>query len=168
MLTNGLLTKILLWNFWKIYIEQFPKVKAWWEEIWAAREQRDLCQVHMESPPLPCLIQGTGTQYWDICTTRQLWGSEQGSDHQPSGPVWIQGHRTGTRERQKHITDNKMARGKQKSISQRKQDNLPTPVPSYTITANSGMPNPPEKEDTELKSYLKTRIEILKEEQEEK
>ena len=61
-----------------------------------------------------------------------------------------------------------MARGKRKSISQGNQDNLATPESSSTITANIGMPNTPEKEDTDLKSYLKTLIKILKQEQEEK
>ena len=61
-----------------------------------------------------------------------------------------------------------MARGKQKSISQRNQDNLATPEPRPPIRANIGMPNTSEKEDADLKSYLKMLIEILKQEQEEK
>ena len=69
---------------------------------------------------------------------------------------------------QEHKTDNKMARGEGKNLPQGNQDNLATPVPSSTITANSGMPNPPEKEDADLKSYLETMIEILKQQWEEK
>ena len=61
-----------------------------------------------------------------------------------------------------------MARGKQKSISQGNQDNLAIPGPSSPITENIGMPNTPEKEDADLKSYLKMLIEILKQEREEK
>ena len=61
-----------------------------------------------------------------------------------------------------------MARGKRKSISQENQDNLATPEPSSPITANIGITNTPEKEDTDLKSYLKMLIEILKQEREEK
>ena len=55
-----------------------------------------------------------------------------------------------------------------KSISQGNQDNQATPAPSSPITANSRMPNTPEKEDSDLKSYLKMMIEILKQEREEK
>ena len=80
----------------------------------------------------------------------------------------IQGYRPDTRERREHITDNKMARGKRKSISQGNQDNLATPEPSSPITANIGTPNTPEKEDTDLKSCLKTLIELIKQEREEK
>ena len=61
-----------------------------------------------------------------------------------------------------------MARGKQKNLPKGNQDNLATPEPSSPITANSGMPNTPEKEDSDLKSYLKMMIEILKQEREEK
>ena len=61
-----------------------------------------------------------------------------------------------------------MARGKRKSISQENQDNLAKPELSSPITAIVGMPNNPEKEDADLKSYLKTLIEILKHEREEK
>ena len=57
-----------------------------------------------------------------------------------------------------------MARGKRKSTSQGNQDNLATPEPSTPITANIGMPNTPEKEDTDLKMLIK----ILKQEPEEK
>ena len=69
---------------------------------------------------------------------------------------------------QGHKTDNKMARGKGKNVPQGNQDNLATPEPSSPITANGRMPNTPEKEDTDLKSYLKMMIEILKQEWEEK
>ena len=96
--------------------------------------------------------------------TQQLWGAEQGSDHLPPGLAEIQGHRPGTRERQEHITDNKMARGKQKSIPQVNQENLTTLEPSSPITANSGMQKIPEKEDSDLKSNFKMMIEILKQE----
>ena len=61
-----------------------------------------------------------------------------------------------------------MARGKRKGISQGNQDNLATPEPSSPIRANIGIPNTQEKEDTDLKSYLKMMIEILKQEREEK
>ena len=80
----------------------------------------------------------------------------------------IQGHRPGTRERREPVTDNKMARGKRKSISQGNQDNLATLELSSSITTNSRMPNTPEKEDSDRKSYLKMMIEILKQEKEEK
>ena len=55
-----------------------------------------------------------------------------------------------------------MARGKQKSISQGNQNSLATTEPSSLITASIGITNTPEKEDTDLKSYLKMLIEILK------
>ena len=61
-----------------------------------------------------------------------------------------------------------MARGKQKNIPKENKDNMVTLEPSSPITAKSRMPNTPEKEDTDLKSYLKMLIEILKQEQEEK
>ena len=61
-----------------------------------------------------------------------------------------------------------MERGKRKSISQENQDNLAAPEPSSPITANIRMPNTPEKEKANLKSYLKILIEILKQEREEK
>ena len=61
-----------------------------------------------------------------------------------------------------------MARGKRKSISQRNQDNLATLEPSSPITANIGTPNTPEKESSDIKTYLKVMREILKQDQEEK
>ena len=61
-----------------------------------------------------------------------------------------------------------MARGKQKNFFQGNQDRLATTVPSSPITEKSRMPNTPEKEDADLKSYLKTMIKIFKQEREEK
>ena len=61
-----------------------------------------------------------------------------------------------------------MVRCKRKSISEGNQNNLTTQVPSTPITANIGVPNTAEEEDADLKSYLKTLIEILRQEWEEK
>ena len=60
------------------------------------------------------------------------------------------------------ITDNKMARGKQKNLPNGNQDNLATPEPRSPTTGNSGMLNTPEKEDSDPKSYLKIIMEIFK------
>ena len=69
-----------------------------------------------------------------------------------------------------------MARGKQKNLCNGNQDNLATSEPSFPIIASSRMPNTPEKEDSDLKSYLKMMMQIfeksvnnsLKQEREEK
>ena len=58
-----------------------------------------------------------------------------------------------------------MARGKRKNIPKRNQDKLATAEPSSPITANSRMPNTPEKEDSDPKSYLKMMMETCKQEQ---
>ena len=55
-----------------------------------------------------------------------------------------------------------MARGKQKNLHNGNQENLATSEPSFSITAKSRMPNTPEKEDSDLKSYLKVMIDIFK------
>ena len=125
----------------------------------------DLFSCFLLQPKTTCSVGWTLPYQSSIkkCSTE-----EQGSAHLPPGPVEIQGHRPDTREKQEHITDNKMARGKQKSMSQGNQDDLAIAELSSPITANIGMPNTPEKEDADLKSYLKTLIEILKQEREEK
>ena len=59
--------------------------------------------------------------------------------------------------------DSQMARGKQKNISNRNQWNLAPTQLASTTTARPGCPNIPEKQDSDLKSYLMKMIEDLKE-----
>jgi hypothetical protein len=50
--------------------------------------------------------------------------------------------------------DNQMARGKGRNISNRNQGYLASSEPSSPTTASPGFPNTPEKQDSDLKSYL--------------
>jgi hypothetical protein len=52
-----------------------------------------------------------------------------------------------------------MAKGKHKNISNRNQDYLAPSDPSSPTTVNPAYPNTPEKQDSDLKSYLMTMIE---------
>jgi hypothetical protein len=55
-----------------------------------------------------------------------------------------------------------MMRGKGKNISNKNQCYLASSKPSEPTTISPGYPNPPEKQDSNLKSYLKMVIEDFK------
>jgi hypothetical protein len=55
-----------------------------------------------------------------------------------------------------------MAKGKHKNLTNRNQDHSPSQEPSTPTSANSWIPNPPEKQDSDLKSYLMMLIEDIK------
>jgi hypothetical protein len=55
-----------------------------------------------------------------------------------------------------------MVKGKQKNISNRNQDYLASSEPSSPTTVNLGYSNTPEKQDSDLKSYLMMMIEDFK------
>ena len=55
-----------------------------------------------------------------------------------------------------------MVRGKGKNISNRNQDFLESLETSSLTTESPGYPNTPEKQDSDLKSYLMTMIEDFK------
>jgi hypothetical protein len=52
-----------------------------------------------------------------------------------------------------------MSRGKVKNISSRNQGYLASSEPSSPTTVSLGYPNPPEKQDSDLKSHLMMMIE---------
>ena len=54
-----------------------------------------------------------------------------------------------------------MAKEKWKNLSNGNQGNLAISEPSFPTTASSGLPNTPEKEDSDLKSYLTMMMEIF-------
>jgi hypothetical protein len=55
-----------------------------------------------------------------------------------------------------------MARGKYKNISNRNQGYFASSENSSSITASTGYPNAPEKQDSDLKSHLMMMIEDFK------
>ena len=59
------------------------------------------------------------------------------------------------------ITDNKMARGKLKNLSNGNQDNLATSEPNSPTTLSSRLPNTLEKQNLSLKPYFWIMMEIF-------
>ena len=55
-----------------------------------------------------------------------------------------------------------MVKGKHKNLTNRKQDHLTSSEPSTPTTASPGYPNTPEKQDSDLKSYLMMLVEDFK------
>ena len=55
-----------------------------------------------------------------------------------------------------------MAKGKLKNITNRNQDHLASSEPSTPTTASPGHPNTPEKQGSDLKSYLMMLVEDIK------
>ena len=55
-----------------------------------------------------------------------------------------------------------MAKGKPKNITNRNQEHWAPSEPSTPATASPGYPNTPEKQDTDLKSYLMMVVEDFK------
>jgi gas vesicle protein len=55
-----------------------------------------------------------------------------------------------------------MAKGKCKNLTKRNQDHSPSSEPSTPISASPGYPDTPEKQDTDLKSYLMMLVEDIK------
>ena len=61
-----------------------------------------------------------------------------------------------------NTTDNQMARGKHKNISNRNQYYFTTSKPSSPLTASSGYPNTPELQQSDLNPHLMKKIENFK------
>jgi hypothetical protein len=55
-----------------------------------------------------------------------------------------------------------MEKGKHKNLTNRNQDHSPSSEPSTPTSASAGYPNTPEKEDSDLKSYLMMLVEDFK------
>ena len=55
-----------------------------------------------------------------------------------------------------------MAKGKHKYLTNRNQDHSPSSELSTPTSASPGYPNTPEKQDTDLKSYLMMLVEDIK------
>jgi hypothetical protein len=55
-----------------------------------------------------------------------------------------------------------MAKGKRKNLTNRNEDGSPSSVPSTPTSASPGYPNTPEKQDSDLKSYLMMLVEDFK------
>jgi hypothetical protein len=55
-----------------------------------------------------------------------------------------------------------MAKGKLKNLTNRNQDHSPSSEPSTPTSASPGYPNTPEKQDSDLKSYLMKLVEDIK------
>ena len=55
-----------------------------------------------------------------------------------------------------------MAKGKRKNLTNRNQDQSPSSEPSTPTSASPGYPNTPEKQDSDLKSYLMMLVEDIK------
>jgi hypothetical protein len=55
-----------------------------------------------------------------------------------------------------------MSKGKRKNLTNRNQDYSPSSEPSTPTSASPGYPNTPEKQDTDLKSYLMILAEDIK------
>ena len=55
-----------------------------------------------------------------------------------------------------------MVKGKSKKLTKRNQDHSASSEPSTPTTASTGYPNTPEKQDSDLKSYLMMLVEVLR------
>jgi hypothetical protein len=55
-----------------------------------------------------------------------------------------------------------MAKSKRKNLTNRSQDHWASSEPSTTTTASPGYPNTPEKQDSDLKSYLMMVVDFKK------
>jgi hypothetical protein len=55
-----------------------------------------------------------------------------------------------------------MSKGKRKNLTNRNQDHSPSSELSTPTSASPGYPNTPEKQDTDLKSYLMMLVEDIK------
>jgi hypothetical protein len=55
-----------------------------------------------------------------------------------------------------------MAKGNLKNLTNRNQDHWTSSEPSRPTTVSSGYPNTPEKQDSDLKSYLMMLVEDFK------
>ena len=55
-----------------------------------------------------------------------------------------------------------MVKGKHKNLTNRNQDHSPSSQPSTPTSASPGYPNAPEKQDSDLKSYLMMLVEDIK------
>jgi hypothetical protein len=77
-----------------------------------------------------------------------------------------QNHRSNKLQPETTITTNtrdyQMAKRKLKNLANRNQDHSPSSEPSTPTSASPGCPNTPEKQDSDLKSYLKMMVEDFK------
>jgi hypothetical protein len=64
--------------------------------------------------------------------------------------------------RTSNTRDYQMAKGQRKNLTNRNQDYLPSSEPGIPTTASPGYPNTPEKQDSDLKSYLMILVEDCK------
>jgi hypothetical protein len=64
--------------------------------------------------------------------------------------------------RTSNTRDYQMAKGKLKNFTNRNQDHLVSSEPSTPTTASPGYPTTPEKQDSDLKSYLMMLVEDFK------
>jgi hypothetical protein len=64
--------------------------------------------------------------------------------------------------RTSNTRDYQMTKGKWKTLNNRNQDHSASSEPSTPTTASSGCPNTPEKQDSDLKSYLMMLVEDLR------
>jgi hypothetical protein len=55
-----------------------------------------------------------------------------------------------------------MAKGKHKNLTNRNQEHSPSPESSTPTSASPGYPDTPEKQDSDLKSYLIMLVEDIK------
>jgi hypothetical protein len=55
-----------------------------------------------------------------------------------------------------------MTKGKHKNLTKRNKDHSPSLEPSISTSASHGHPNIPEKQDSDLKSYLMTLVKDFK------
>jgi hypothetical protein len=55
-----------------------------------------------------------------------------------------------------------MVKGKHKNLTNRNQDHSPSSEPSTPTSVSPGYPNTPEKQDSDLKSYLMMLVEDIK------
>jgi hypothetical protein len=55
-----------------------------------------------------------------------------------------------------------MTKGKCKNLTNRNQDHSPSSEPSFPTSVSPGYPNTPEKQDSDLKSYLMMLAEDIK------
>jgi hypothetical protein len=61
-----------------------------------------------------------------------------------------------------HLPCKRMVKGKCKNLTNRNQHHLASLEPSTPNTVNPGYPNTPEKQDSDLKSYLMMLVEDFK------
>jgi hypothetical protein len=112
----------------------------------------DLCAASLPEESLPA----KSSDHWDSGESLTHTFADRGKQNQWRNNLQPEIGRT-------YITrDDQMGKGKQKNLTNRKQDHSASSEPSTPTTESPGYPDTPKKQDLNLKSYLMMLVEDFK------